>query len=71
MRKVMHDVEKICEMQRKLDEYERFYGELFIMLVNRDVKRQFVAIDPYDVPYGKAILEQVKKLIEQCSTSEK
>lgn len=67
----MHDVEKICEMQRKLDEYERFHGELFIMLVNRDVKRQFVAIDTDDVPYGKAILEQVKKLIEQCSTSEK
>lgn len=71
MRKVMHDVEKICEMQRKLDEYERFHGELFIMLVNRDIKRQFVSIDPDDVLYGKAILDQVKKLIEQCSTSEK
>ena len=67
----MHDVEKICEMQRKLDEYERFHGELFIMLVNRDIKRQFVAIDSNDVPYGKGILDQVKKLIEQCSTSEK
>jgi hypothetical protein len=70
-RKIMNDVEKICELQRKLDEYERFHGELFYMLVNRDVKRQFVAFDPTDVPYGKVILEQVKKLIEQCSTSEK
>lgn len=67
----MYDVEKICELQRKLDECERFHGELLLMLVNRDVKRQFVAIDTADVPFGKAIFEQVTKLIEQCYSCEK
>lgn len=67
----MYDVEKICELQRKLDECERFHGELLLMLLNKDVNRQFVAIDEQDVYFGKAILKEVKKLIELCSTSEK
>ena len=67
----MYDVEKICELQRKLDEYERFHGELLLMLINKDIKRQFVAISEQDVYFGEAILKEVKKLIEQCSTSEK
>ena len=69
--KVMYDVEKICELQRKLDECERFHGELLLMLINRDVKRNFVAISEQDVYFGEAILKEVKKLIEQCSTNEK
>ena len=67
----MYDVEKICELQRKLDEYERFHGELFLMLINRDVKRHFVAISEQDVNFGEAILKEVKKLIEECSTHER
>lgn len=67
----MYDVEKICELQRKLDECERFHGELLLMLITRDVKRQFVAISEQDVDFGEVILKEVKKLIEQCSTSEK
>lgn len=61
----MYDVEKICDLQRKLDEYERFHGELFLMLCNRDVKRQFVRFIGDDVPFGDDIIEQVKRLIEE------
>lgn len=61
----MYDVEKICELQRKLDEYERFHGELFFMLYNRDVKRQFVCFREDDVPFSEGIIELVKKLIEE------
>lgn len=61
----MYDVEKICDLQRKLDEYERFHGELFLMLYNRDVKRQFVRFIENDVPFGDDIIEQVKRLIEE------
>lgn len=41
------------------------------MLINKDVKRHFVAISEQDVYFGEAILKEVKKLIEQCSTSER
>jgi predicted site-specific integrase-resolvase len=61
----MYDVEKICELQRKLDEYERFHGELFLMLYNRDVKRQFVLFREEEVLFGEDIIKQVKKLIEE------
>lgn len=61
----MYDVEKICDLQRKLDEYEHFHGELFLMLYNRDVKRQFVRFIENDVPFGDDIIEQVKRLIEE------
>lgn len=61
----MYDVEKICELQRKLDEYERFHGELFLMLYNRDVKRQFVRFREDEVLFGEDIIKQVKKLIEE------
>lgn len=61
----MYDVEKICDLQRKLDEYERFHGELFLMLYNRDVKRQVVRFIKDDVPFCDGIIEQVKRLIEE------
>jgi hypothetical protein len=61
----MYDVEKICELQRKLDEYERFHGELFLMLYNRDVKRQFVRFSEDEVPFSEDIIKEVKKLIEE------
>ena len=67
----MGDVEKICAMQRRLDEYERFHGELFLMLYNKDTKRQFVCFEPKEVPFSEEILKYVKKLIELCSTKEK
>jgi hypothetical protein len=61
----MYDVDKICSLQRKLDEYERFHGELFFMLYNRDVKRQFVRFSEDEVPFSEDIIKQVKKLIEE------
>lgn len=67
----MYDVAKICELQHRIDEYDRFYGELLLMLIHKDIKRQFVAISEQEVPFAKAILDEVKKLIELCSTSEK
>lgn len=61
----MYDVEKIYDLQRKLDEYERFHGELFLMLYDRDVKRQFVCFSKDEVPFSEEIIKQVKKLIEE------
>lgn len=61
----MYDVEKICDLQRKLDEYERFHGELFLMLYNRDVKRQFVCFREDDVLFSEELIKEVKKLIEE------
>ena len=67
----MEDVEKICEMQRTIDEYERFSAELYLMLSNKDIKRQFVSFNSHKLPFSEAILKEVKKLIELCSTKEK
>lgn len=67
----MGDVEKICSMQRTIDEYERFSAELYLMLCHRDIKRQFVCFNSHELPFSEAILKEVKKLIELCSTKEK
>lgn len=69
--KVMYDVEKICELQHRLDEYERFLEYLFFMLHDKDVHRQAIVFRDKDVPLHNYISEEIKKLIEQCSTSEK
>ena len=68
---VMYDVEKICELQHRLDEYERFCEYLFFMLHDKDVHRQAVVFRDKDVPLHDFISKEIKKLIEQCSTSEK
>lgn len=67
----MYDVEKICELQHRLDEYERFCEFLFFMLHDKDVHRQAVVFSDKDVPLHDYIIKEIKKLIEQCSTSEK
>ena len=67
----MGDVEKICSMQRTIDEYERFHGELFLMLYSKDVNRQFVCFDAKEVPLSEEILKYTKNLLKLCSTKEK
>ena len=67
----MYDVEKICELQHRLDEYERFCEYLFFMLHDKDVNRQAVVFSDKDMPLHDYISKEIKKLIEQCSTSEK
>lgn len=67
----MENVQKICEMQHRLDEYERFHGELFLMLYSKDVNRQFVCFDENEVPFSKEILKCTKDLLKLCSTKEK
>lgn len=67
----MYDIEKICELQHRLDEYERFCEFLFFMLHDKDVHRQAVVFSDKDVPLHEYISKEIKKLIEQCSTSER
>lgn len=67
----MSDVEKICELQHRLDEYARFCEYLFFMLHDKDAHRQAIVFRDEDVPLHDYISKEIKKLIEQCSTSEK
>lgn len=67
----MYDVEKICELQHRLDEYERFCEYLFFMLHDKDAHRQVIVFRDKDIPLHDFICKEIKKLIEQCSTSEK
>ena len=67
----MYDVEKICELQHRLDEYARYHEYLFFMLHDKDVHRQTVIFHDNDIPFHDFISKEIKKLIEQCSTSEK
>ena len=67
----MYDVEKICELQHQLDEYARFCEYLLFMLQDKDAHRDAIRFDDTDVPLHNYISEEIKKLIEQCSTSEK
>lgn len=68
---VMYDVEKICELQHRLDEYERFCEYLFFMLHDKDAHRQAIVFRDKDIPFHDFICKEIKKLIEQCFTSEK
>lgn len=63
---MLHDVEKICELQHKLDEYERFHGELFLMIYEGDTDRNFVRFDEQVVPFAEDLIKQIKKLIAKC-----
>jgi hypothetical protein len=67
----MYDVEKICELLHRLDEYERFCEYLFFMLHDKDVHRQSIVFRDKDVPLHDFISKEIKKLIGQCSTSER
>lgn len=67
----MYDVEKICELQHRIDEHERFLEHLFFILHEKDVSRQAIRFDDSEIPLHDYIYKEIKKLIEQCSTSEK
>lgn len=67
----MNEVAKICELQHRIDEYERFCEHLFFMLSDYDVNRRCMAFSSSDMPLCEYIIKETKKLIEQCSTSEK
>lgn len=67
----MIDIEKICSMQRQLDEYERFHSELYFMLVEHNPKRQYVRFDDDEVPWAETLIKEIRKLIEECSLKEK
>lgn len=63
---MLHDVEKICELQHKLDEYERFHGELILIIYEGDTDRKFVRFDEQVVPFAEDLIKQIKKLIAKC-----
>lgn len=55
-------VDKLCELQKKIDEYERFMGDLFIMLYKR--KPQLVI--KHDAgEFADSIWNEVVKLIKE------
>jgi ADP-dependent phosphofructokinase/glucokinase len=55
-------VEKVCELQHKIDEYERFLGDLLIMLA----KRQPQAVLQHDAgDFSNWIWDETRKLIKE------
>ena len=61
----MENIEKICEMQRRLDEYERFHGELFLMLYEKNPNRQSVRFDEDEAPWAELLIKEIRKLLEK------
>lgn len=53
--------DKLCELQRKICEHERFDGDLLIMLS----KRVPQCVIEHDVENGDWILDEVRKLINE------
>lgn len=55
-------VDKLCELQKTIDEYERFMGDLFIMLN----KRQPQVVLQHDAGYfSDWIWNETRKLIKE------
>lgn len=54
-------VDKLCELQRKICEHERFDGDLLIMLA----KRVPQCVIEHDVENGDWIWDEVRKLINE------
>ena len=58
--------DKICELQRQIDEYDRFLGDLLIMLVKKNpdiwvIRHDFIK----DNDYGNFIWIKVRELIKE------
>lgn len=50
-------VEKICELQRKLDMTERAIDDCIIILCDRNVKHRTVEYDENDIGIAKALFD--------------
>lgn len=54
--------EKVCELQREICEYERFVGDLTLMLYKEEILTKV----KYDLPYpADAVWEKIVELIKE------
>lgn len=60
-------VDKVCELQMQIDEYERFIGDLLIMLTKREP--QLVLVHKCG-DFAGVVWEQTLKLIKEVKASE-
>lgn len=56
-------VEKVCRLQRDVCEYERFLGDLLLMLVEGDAGRNAVEHDVPNRCLAKGVWEQANRLL--------
>lgn len=60
------DVNRICEMQKEIDQYDYFLANLLIRLCQPDA--QVIGIET-NSPYSNIIWEEIDKLLNQIKTS--
>jgi hypothetical protein len=58
----MQLVDKVCELQRQIDEYERYMGDIFIMLFKEEPQN---VIEHVGIWEGKNIWNRIKELIAE------
>lgn len=58
-------VEKLCELQSIIDEYERFHGDLFIMLAKRRTGQIFLKHKVPGDNFMEFIWDKCERLIEE------
>ena len=59
-------VEKVCELQMGIDEYDRFLGDLMLMLITNNPKHQALASDlPLHHDFANEIWTRVIKLMKE------
>lgn len=56
-------VEKVCELQRDVCEYERFLGDLLLMLVSGDAGRNAIEHDVPNRCLAEGVWEHAKRLL--------
>lgn len=66
----MGDIEKICQLQRCIDEYERFMEHLFFIIKDKDVNRAAVRFDNC-IPLHEFIEKEVKMLVAKIKDYDK
>lgn len=59
-------VEKVCELQRDIDEYDRFLGDLMLMLITKNPNHRALASDlAKNHDYANEIWIRVVKLMKE------
>lgn len=59
-------VEKVCELQRGIDEYDRFLGDLMLMLITNNPEHKALASDlAKNHDYANEIWNRVVKLMKE------
>lgn len=58
----MQLVDKVCELQRQIDEYERYMGDILIMLFREEPQK---VIEHTGIWEGNTIWNRIKELIAE------